>query len=285
VIDDDDGKIEIRPSRKGREDFHNRVTTKSSIDIETEEPVQYGKGVLKTLLMLLAVVALGTFLFRNTLKLPTADELYTKIQSSNAQSVIEEAETFIENYPDDERIENVKRICEFGKATKYYSQLKNKLGATKNFVGEDRLSIIENQFLKIANLAETNFEAANSRMDAFVTLHDSNPNLTDRDRKCVDAAKSFRLKIRQDAIKRAKTSVDSIRHALKNAAESDPKEAMAFYESIIELYGSMNENRNPEVQSLVSDAQKGLEDLRAGKRRTPQKPSTSESENDRKLDE
>ncbi len=272
-----------KPPKKlkvGRPDFYNRVGQKDRevVIAPDDDPIesQYGKGILPTLLMLLGVVALGTFLFTRSQKVPSADQLYTEIQSARPQSVLVQTSSFMASYPDDERIATVRRIHEFGKATKYYSQLSKRLEARSRLLGgEELLTEIERQFMEIADLAKTNFEAANIRMDAFVRVHDPNPDLSERDRDCVDAAKSFRLKIREDAIKQAKTNLKSIRYALKSAAESDTAEAAAIYGSIIELYDSMSKATNPEVRKFVAEAKERLAKIKPGET-PPRKQPDSE---------
>lgn len=269
--------------RKSRPDFYNRVGEQeriSSAKPTEDDPIEsrYGKGILPTLLMLMTVILLMTFMLRNSFKTPSADQLYTEIQSARPQLVLEQTQRFIKTYPDDKRIGTVRRIEEFGKATKYYSQLSKRLQARSEIMGDDQLTEIERQFMEIADLAKDNFEAANIRMDAFVRFHDLNPDLSKRDRDCVDAAKSFRLKIREDAIRQAKTNLISIRYALKSAAESKPEEAAPIYGSIIELYDSMSQApTNPEVRQLVEQAKQSLAEIKAG----DWKPAQSEGSSSR----
>jgi len=248
---------------KPRGDFHNRVSDRERAVVNevAEDPIEerYGKGILPTLLALLAVVSLATVGLWSTLRTPSADQLYTEIQSRPPSSVLEMCERFIQSYPDDDRVETVRRTLEFGKATKYYSQLSNKLNARERMFGESQLTEIERQFMEIADLGKSNFEAANIQMDAFVTIHDRNQDLSQRDRECVDAAKSFRLKIREDAIKQAKTNLNSIRISLDDAAKAKPEEAAKIYRSIIDLYDNMSKApTNPEVRELVEQAKKLL---------------------------
>lgn len=266
-------------SSKPRGDFHNRVSQqeRTIVGEPEEDPIEarYGKGILPTLLGLLAVVCLTTIGLWSSLRTPSADQLYTSIQSNPPSAVLEECERFLDSYPDDDRIDTVKRIQEFGKATKYYSQLSSKLTARSNMIGESQLTEIERQFMKIAELAKENFEAANTQMDAFITIHDLNKELSKRDRDCVEAAKSFRTKIREDAIKQAKTKLNSIRQALDRAAADSPEGAIKTYKSIIELYDSMSKApTNPEVRELVEEAKQRLAKLKS---RAPKKePSDDE---------
>ncbi len=284
VIEEGSGSEPPRRTPKDRQDFYNRVAERDRtvavkpLDIDPIES-QYGKGVLPTLLMLLAIVVLTTFMLRNSFKTPSADQLYTEIQSSSPQLVLEETKRFLELYPDDERAETVRRTDEFGKATKYYSQLSKKLIARSKLIGDDQLTEIERQFMAIADLAKSNFEAANIRMDAFVRVHDPNPDLSERDRDCIDAAKSFRLMIREDARRQAKTNLKSIRYALENAANSDSVGAAKMYRSIIELYDTMSKApTNPEVRDLVEEAKRLLAEINSGERAPQSKQPSPDPE-------
>ena len=261
---------------KPREDFHNRVSEidRSVVSEPAVDPIEdrYGKGVLPTLLALLAVVSIAAIGLLSTFKTPSADQLYTEIQSRPPSAILEQCEEFMESYPEDERIDTVRRIHVFGKATKYYSQLSAKLKGTSNMIGESQLSEIERQFLEIADLAKSNFEAAIIRLDAFIEIHARNPDLSDRDRDCVDAARSFRLKIREDARKQAKTNLASIRYAMESAAKDTPTEAAKTYGSIIELYSEMSATTNPEVREMVAQATKALAEIESGEpAKTPTK--------------
>ena len=268
TVIDDQSQAESSPKTHSanRPDFHNRVNREQRGAVEAEEdPIeaQYGKGILPTLLLLLAVVLVATFLALSSYKLPSAEDLYTQIQSQPPSKVIKECERYLDSYPDadEERTQTVKRIYEFGKATKYYSQLSNRLKAKSALLGENRLTEIERQFMEIADLAKTDFEEGNIRMDAFVTIHDPDADLSPRDRECAEAAKSFLLKIRGDARRQAKTTLESISRALARAAKQKPVEAMRTYRSIIKLYGSMNKSTNPEVLQMVAQAQQMLSRL------------------------
>lgn len=254
-----------------RPDFFNRVEKRDRFE-EPEEDIieaQYGKGVLRTLLMLLAVVSicvLGTWI---SFKEPTADELYTAIQSSSPQLVQDETSKFLELYPDDERVKMVRRIHEFGKATIYYNQLSKKLAVRSDIIG-GRLTEAESQFMEIAKLAKSDYEAANRRMGAFITFYEKNPNLSQRDKDCVEAAKSFRIKIREEARRQAKTNYDSIQAALNKAAKTDSEaKAIEIYRSIVELYGTMSKRSSPEVRALVDSARNELKKLGKGETAEP----------------
>lgn len=260
VVDTGDRSEAEKSSNMGpRRDFFNRVEKRERFDPPAEDVIesQYGQGVLRTLLLLLAVVSICVAGIWFSLKRPTADELYTTIQSSRPQLVLDETEQFLELYQDDERIETVRRIHEFGRATLYYNQLSKKL-AVRSVIGKDRLTEIESQFMEIADLADTNYELANQKMQAFVGVHGVNPRLSQRDQDCVEAAKSFQIKIGEDARKQAKTNLDSISTALENAESASPEMAAKIYRSIIELYGSMKKSTNPEVQQLVDEAKNRL---------------------------
>ncbi len=250
-----------------RPDFYSKVSDQQRgerPDLEVDEPV-VSKGLWSTLgalLLVLVMAVAGTWFASRS---PSADDLYTTIQSSRPQKIIKEAEKFLKTYPDDERADTVRRIFEFGKATQYYTQLSNRLSVRRGIIGENRLSDIERQFLDIAELAKSNYEEAHMKMKAFVTVHDSVPNLSDDDQACLSAARSFTLKIQEDAMKHAKTNLLSIRSAIQKASTSKSRRAAEIYNSIIELYGPMTEGRgNPEVRDLVGKARELLMEIESG---------------------
>ena len=72
------------------------------------------------------------------------------------------------------------------------------------------------------------------------------------------------MKIREDAIKQAKTNLNSINISLEDAEKANPAEAAKIYRSIIELYGSMNKATNPEVRVLVEKANELLAEIQPG---------------------
>ena len=259
--------ISVEPPLKKkstRGNFHNRVEEEDRIAAtqRDEDPVEsrYGQGILPTLLTLLALVLIATIWTCSALKSPSADQLYSEIQSQPASQAIEQCERYLESYADVDatRTEAVEEIYEFGKATRYYHQLSNRLKAKSAMLGDGRLTEIERQFMEIANLAKSDFEEGNIRMDAFLTIHGPNEGLSDRDRACTEAAKSFRLKIREDARRQAETKLDSISRALERAAGQEDFEAMRTYRSIIMLYGAMSRSENPEVRQMVEQAQAKL---------------------------
>ena len=76
-------------------------------------------------------------------------------------------------------------------------------------------------------------------MAAFVTVHEST-ELDKHDRKCIDAAKSYQLKLKNDARSNVMFNLTQIRAAMNNAAKTtDPEGAIPIYESILELYGNI----------------------------------------------
>ena len=160
-------------------------------------------------------------------------------------------------------------FTESGRAIKYFKQLTNRIKGKQGLLGEEVLTDIEKEFLEIAELADTDLEKAYVRMKAFITFHDPRTDLSPRDRECVDIAKSFHKKMRYDAIRKAKSKLDSISHALARAQEQEPKEAAETYGSIIELYENMNKVKNPEVRELVDRAKRSLAELQSGARKPP----------------
>ena len=89
--------------------------------------------------------------------------------------------------------------------------------------------------------------------------------LSDGDKKCLEAAKSYKLKIENDALAKVLANVMQIRTALKNASlTKETEDAIPVYESIIELYGDFDWGdieESEEGRELVARARQILKAL------------------------
>lgn len=242
------------------------------------------RGIWPVALALIAVIALGGYGIFNATRPPSAEELFTKIETNATQPnrVLEEIDAFLKNYPEDERFEQVTELKRVGDSIELYQSLSSTLAIRKNLPGESRLTEIESQFLKIVESAENNPGRASSKMAAFVTVHEGS-ELGIRDRKCLEAAKGYRVKILNDARTKLLSNLGQIRSAMQRAANStDPDEAIQIYQSIIELYGSLNwgsfaESR--EGRDLVQKARNMLHALQTAKKKTLQSNQDNVSPN------
>lgn len=246
-------------------DYFNEVSDKQRQNAaEYDSNTRDGRGIWPIAAGLVSVIALAIVGLYFANKKPTADVLFEKIESMELkpQLAIDETAQFLEWYPDDKRLPFVENLHTVGTSIRYYDQLSRRLSVREDVKGESRLTKIEKQFLDIAHLAKTNSTSANAKMNAFVTVHENVPDLSERDRECVEAAKAYRYKIRFTARNNAVTDLSSLHAAMKSAAEADDDKAIEVYESIIELYGDRDaEISDPGVISLVDEAKRLLSEV------------------------
>ena len=148
-----------------------------------------------------------------------------------------------------------------GKAIQFY----NLLQARANIRGVNRLSDMEQEFLEIAELGETDRAQANKDMTAFVNFNSSVEGLSDSDLKVLEHATYFKEKIVNDARESYKNDVKKIRSAMETAARSDSvQEKKAIYESIVQIYQNLvwsPEDEEQKGQQLINEASELLDEL------------------------
>jgi serine/threonine-protein kinase len=252
---------------EGQLDFFNVVSdTQRGSSTEYDESGVDTRGLWPIVAGLITVIALAGVGIYFANKKPTADALYEEIASMEMkpQLALKEMDQFLQWYPDDERLPRVENMNAIGKSIRYFDQLSRKLSVREDIKGESRVTKIEKQFLDIAYQTKTDSAAAYAKMAAFVTVHESVPDLSERDRDCIEAAKAYRHKIRFTARNNAVTDLTSIRAAMDTAAGSEPAKAGEIYRSIIALYDDQeNEmsNSEPELKLLVDEAKKLLAEI------------------------
>jgi len=254
-----------------QKDYFNTVTEKHRKEIDAiAEESKSSKGVLPLVFALVAVLALAAYgVYRVSLP-PSAEELFTRIELSADQPhrVLEEIDTFLGAYPNEERAPIVANMKKVGESINLYNSLCNTLSVRRNLPGDTRLTEIEKQFLGIVDVAETNPDAAMKKMAAFVNVHQGT-NLSPRDQKCVDAAQGYAIKIRNDARAKILLNLKQIRLAMKRASQmTDTDDGIELYQSILKLYGGIQWGNSPEGmegQDLVRKAKGMLETFKAAK--------------------
>ena len=122
------------------------------------------------------------------------------------------------------------------------------------------------------DLADEDPAMATAKMSAFVTVHDST-KLSPGDQKCVNAAKSYKIKIENDAKSKILFNLQQIRSAMKNAAQTtDPDSAIPIYQSILELYGNVQWgtiSESDEGRQLVQKAKDILLAMEEAQKKNP----------------
>lgn len=243
TIENDDSEIELEPPTPVKVDYFKNVTDKTRLASDSfavDPPAKQG-GIIPVALAFIGVISLIVFLVYRAFLPPTADELHAKIEIgyNQPQTVIEEMDLFLEHYPDDSRAEQVSELKQTAKSIHFYTALCNTLRTQGNISGGSRLTEVEKQFYAIAESADDDAARAGKQMDAFITLYESAPQLSLRDRKCVTAAKGYQTKIQHDVVSKVNFDLRQIRSAMRTAEKTTtPGGAISRYRAIIELYGN-----------------------------------------------
>jgi serine/threonine-protein kinase len=271
-------------------DYFNTVAdqvrhVQSSEDSEVE--VENVRGMLPLILGLLAVLGLGIFGIYQAYRPPSAESLYSTIDASveRPNIVMDEIDQFISLYPDDPRFESVEELQHIGSAIQHYNRLTNKLKIRSNIAGEDRLTEVESQFLEIVELGKDEPETALAKMAALITVHENDPELSERDQACLKAVDGFRVKIVSDSRTQLMKTLNKIRAAMKAAANQDSAQAIPVYRSILELYQDVEWGRTTEGlegRRLVAKAKATLQELLSKPIGIKKKPENSDDKQAKK---
>ena len=122
---------------------------------------------------------------------------------------------------------------------------------------------VEQEFLELANLAKEDERLAGEKMVAFALVNESIA-LEERDLECVEAAKSYSVKLRHELRVKAESKLGRIRNAFFKASKmEDVQEALKINQSLLDQHSDADFSalRNPsqglkvlaEVKSKVAE--------------------------------
>jgi len=275
--------------RKGKkiadpgEDYFTSVTEEHRAALQIDSDYQERPTAKWPLVLLLLVsvgaATLGTWF---ATKNPSADALYAAIEQSceSPEDVIEETENFMKLYKSDERFGEVELLNEVGHSLKHYSSLVKRLSVRARIPGDSRLTEIEDQFMKIIALGNTEPKKADAKMEAFINVHSTANSLSERDMDCVKAAHGFRIKIVGAEDRQIENYLRRINSSINRAKSSEPQEAKELYASLIQLYDDDNwgqrDNERTELLKEVKDLYDSAVELESEE--TPELEETPVSE-------
>ena len=221
-----------------KKDYFNQVT--DSLRRQHLEPTSTtpnrSRGLLPSMLALVGVIALLIYGVSRATAPKTAEQLFAEIELSNDEpnKVVEEIGLFLENYPDDPRASSLAELQSIGLAIKDFQAVKNTLTVRARAPGG--LTDVEQKFLELANLAKEDERLAGEKMAAFALVHNAIA-LDERDMKCVQAAKSYNLKLNHELRVKAESTLGLIRNAFFSANQMEnPREALEHNQSLLKLY-------------------------------------------------
>lgn len=239
-----------------RRDYFNTVAEVKQRKPEVTpvaEPSATLKSVLSLAVPLLAVIGLVWFGVSQVNKPPTAAVLLSEIESSTAapQLRLDEIEDFINRFPEHERIAWVQSQRDIGKGNQVFNRLKA-IGKTTG-----GLSQIEQRFLRIVELKESDAPTAFDQLSALVALHDGDDTLEERAAESVEAAKAYLPAFEVAANETKKITREKINNAfLRAESAASEKDAVKIYGSIVKLYADV-----PWVKDLTERAATNLKRL------------------------
>lgn len=233
-------------------DYFNTVTDAQRRRRADQEDRSSLIGALPLLAALILVIGLASWGMWRAFQPTSADDLYEKIAENveRPDRVRSEISEFLENYPEDERADEIKRLDDIAMAIAYF----NRMSVRGNMSGENRLSKMEQEFVKIVGVSKNESVEGFSQLYAFVTLHEQVESKSDADKECLQAAKNYLIKLRNDAMNDIDWRQDLIDEALRKAKNLEKPEQIRILRSIIELYGDVKV-----ADSTIENVKKQLE--------------------------
>jgi hypothetical protein len=223
------------PQPVAKTDYFNTVTEQQRKRIGGHDAPgrQLSRGTIPLMICFLAVVLVSVFGILRAYRTPPADDLYATILGSERapDTVREEIGQFLSSYPDDERVEKVYELDGIAAAIALHKVLRN-----RSNLANPNMTQIEKQFLQITNLNDQDAPSAFSKMRAFLTVHSDEAGLSERDQLCVEAAKSYLIKMAHDSRRDIEFNREMIDQAFERAAAGTDEEAVTEYEAVIKLY-------------------------------------------------
>jgi serine/threonine-protein kinase len=231
-------------------DFYNTVSDHvRAQQFREPEPTEATRGLWWILAALMGVVCLVVWGLIQAARPKPADQLFARLEavSTNPSQTVEIASQFLTHYADDSRADEVRRRLARAEADRQFNGLLNKLHAREKLTNSERLSDIESQLLNIFNSHSHNKELAATKMAAFAAVYEGVEDLSESDQLCIEAAKYFHRKFKEEARTQLLTKLQFIRRTIETIeAEENQGSVADRYRSLVELYGDENWDDSPE---------------------------------------
>ncbi len=233
----DELKLAPVPQPESKQDYFQTVTPderRKKTPGASEDRTEASRGSIIGLILILAIVVGGAIYgVIVALRPPSANQLFATIDTATApENVREEIKLFLNHYGDDERAPQVQLLGDIAKAV----AIKNRLLVISGTTGN--LSEIQQKFVDIANLMDSEPEQAQTQMSALANVYEGNSSLSESDRECIFAAKHMALRIDVDAKNKIRQQIKNVRESLERASglTEDPGKSAEIYRSIIKLH-------------------------------------------------
>jgi hypothetical protein len=220
-----------------QQDYFERAVRTTETET-TEQPSIWGTLLLAIGLLVMLSVS-GFLIYDRVLRPRTADELWAIIEPGQERpmSVMKQLDLFAEQYPDDERVAEVKEL----KAKAEAIQFRNGL-ALKSTINKRDLTELEKQFLKwTADDHESKWDKQ-AELQALITYYRAGAEpLAEREQECLAAAEVFRRLYLKQALPEIETKANEINARIEAAERldaTDPVQADEIRQSLIDLFGN-----------------------------------------------
>ena len=262
-------------------DYFNQVTDSVRRKHADPSPAAESRtrGLVPMVLALIGVIALLIYGLMIVTAPKTAEQLFAEIEQSSddPEKVTEETGLFLKNYPDDPRASNVAELQDIGAAIKNFRAVKNTLTVRARAPGG--LTDVEQKFLDLTKLAKDDPRLAGEKMAAFALVHEAIA-MDEQDLRCVQAAKSYNIKLNHERRTKAEATLALVRNALfKTSKMEDAQQSLKINQELLKLYSDSdftaleNPAQGPEalgeVRNRVAELQNQIrmEALEAEKKR------------------
>ncbi len=232
------------------EEEQQRETEKSP---ESNLPAILSAVSIALLLLLLA----GMFVYAS---LPdTANSLYGKIQAEASKSsgrkitlVKSEVDDFLERFPEDPRVEEVRRLQQEIEM----KIMENRLNFSSASGRASTLkSPVEQAYYEAITLAGSDPSAGAARLRALIQVYDD-PGASETVKVRLDLARKQLVRLEAVSEQSQKSQLQAIKKRLATAhelRETDAAKSLQIYQGIVELYGS-----KPWAAGVVAEARHGM---------------------------
>lgn len=226
-----------------QQDFHERATRPDSIAVETEAPSRL-ITVLMSVGLVLILLASGYLVWDRVIRPRTPDELWARIEPyvDRPQSALEDIETFLQLYPNDDRASEVEELRELARAIQYRNKLSLRAGLNSALLD------VQEDFLKHTRPdSGSEFEKA-SLLRSMITYYqtgekpEETPEAKQARKKCLAVAAVFADHYEKMAAQEIAPKMVEIQDRIDLADELEaagkPAEANEIRESVLKLFGN-----------------------------------------------
>lgn len=228
----------VAANRVIRQDDYFERAVRATEQEATEQPSALGTILLAVGLLVLLSVS-GFLIYDRVLRPRTADELWVIIEPAQERpmGVMRQIESFLEQYPQDPRVDEVQELKSKAEALQYRNAL-----ALKSTINKRDLTEFEKQFLKwTADDHESKWDKQ-SELKTLITFHKAvDEPRPERVQSCLNAAEVYRKMYLKQAVAEVEEKAKEINLRIEAAnllEATDPEQATEIRRSLVDLFGS-----------------------------------------------